>query len=228
MKVAIIQPSYIPWRGYFDIINSVDIFVFYDDVQYTTRDWRNRNRIKTKDGLQWLTVPVCNPHHSIINDIKIDNSIKWRDKHLRSIYHAYSSSKFFNEYFDELAEALFSEVDKLSSLDINLTHWIMRKIGINTHTICSSSLNPQGKKTERLIDMLVKLGADTYLSGPSASIYLNQDLMLRNGINVEFKKYNYDPYIQLYGDFECNVSIIDLLFNMGPKSIEFIHCNEKK
>lgn len=222
MRVGIIQPNYIPWRGYFDFISAVDTFVFLDDVQYTSRDWRNRNRIKTAQGLRWLTVSVRSPHRQRICEATIDDSTQWRKKHLQSLRHAYGTAPFFQPYFAEFSDLLQQETS-LSTLDIRLSRWIMDKLNIHVPTILSSELAPQGNSTARLIDILQKLGADTYLSGPAAAAYLDTDIFQRHHIRLEFKTYDYLPYSQLHGHFISEVSVLDLLFNTGPEAPRYLH-----
>lgn len=222
MKVGIIQPSYIPWRGYFDFIASVDLFIFYDDVQYSKQSWRNRNQIKTISGPVWLTVPVYDPHMGEIRNVQINNKVNWRKKQLRAIELAYSRAPFFQEYFDEFSAILSREEDSLCTLDIRLTHWIMEKLAIGTPTMLASDLGAQGSRTERLVDILKKVNASSYLSGPSASAYLDIPLLRINGIDVEYKSYEYEPYQQLHGEFVSAVSVLDLLFNTGSDARSFL------
>lgn len=222
MKVGIIQPSYIPWRGYFDFIDSVDLFIFYDDVQYSKQSWRNRNRIKTHTGVSWLTVPVYDPHMALIKDVQINNTVNWRDKQLKTMEYAYSDAPYFQNYFPEFSEILKQHENCLCALDIRLTTWLMEKLEIKTTVMLASELDAKGSRTDRLVDVLTKVKADSYLSGPSASAYLDIPLLRSYGIDVEYKSYDYKPYPQLYGEFEPAVSVLDLLFNTGPKARDFL------
>lgn len=223
MRVGIIQSSYIPWRGYFDFINSVDLFVFYDDVQYTPQNWRNRNLIKTPNGLQWLTVPV---HHDKlsqkINETRISSNQGWKQKHLRSISQNYSKSSYFSAYINEFSAILNSDYETLSDLNKKLIQWLMTCLSIRTPIIDSTSFNLNGKSTQRIIKLLETVGADTYLSGPSASSYLDLNLFREAGISLEYKTYDYAPYPQLHGDFAPSVSVLDLMFCMGDKAKDYI------
>lgn len=222
MKAGIIQPSYIPWRGYFDFIDSVELFIFYDDVQYSKQSWRNRNQIKTSSGLTWLTVPVYDPHMGAIMNVQINNKVNWRKKQLRTIELSYYGAPFFMEYFDEFSDILRQDEDNLCALDIRLTRWLMEKLAITTPTILASELGASGSKTERLVDILKKVKADCYLSGPTASAYLDIPMLRSNGIDVEYKSYDYELYPQLYGEFIPAVSVLDLLFNTGPEAWKFL------
>lgn len=217
MKIGVIQSSYIPWRGYFDFIASVDVFVFYDDVQYTKSDWRNRNRIKTPKVTEWLTVPVRYKEGSqLICETSIDHSTSWQEKHLRKMQENYREAPYAQAVLDILASVPADQFETISNLNIVLTKRICEYFCITTPLITSSDLSLVGKKTDRLIDLLKKLNATTYLSGPSAEAYLDKDAFRRNGIRLEYKSYNYDPYPQLWGKFEGAVTVLDLIANCGP------------
>jgi hypothetical protein len=223
MKVAIIQSNYIPWRGYFDIINDVDLFVFYDDVQYTRRDWRNRNKIKSSSGAEWLTVPVDDSHRTLkIHETKIKYSTNWNKEHIRKLHLSYGKAPYFPIYFDELADLLARPFQTISELNISLCSWLMRKLSIYTQTTISTQFDCHGTRTERLIDLLEKVSATSYLSGPSAKSYLDEDLFRVHKIGLEYKNYYYPSYSQLFGDFIGEVSVLDLLFNKGPQAPDYL------
>lgn len=229
MRVGIIQSNYIPWRGYFDFIAQVDMFIFYDDLQYTKRDWRNRNKIKEKDGIAWLTVPVSFTQSAPrkICETSIDFTQNWQKKHQSRLYHAYAKSAHFNRYFPDYCSIIEMRHNSISELNTQLIHWLMKCLGITTPTRVSSELNVTGSKTERLINILTTLGATHYLSGPAAADYLDLELFRRAGIQLEYKSYDYQPYPQLHGAFDGNVSVLDLLFNMGGQAGEYLHsCRE--
>ena len=222
---AIIQPSFLPWRGFFDIIHRSDIFVFLDDVQFDKHSWRNRNKIKTANGTQWVTVPVLvtGKFGQKILETKIRNNISWKKKILNAIYYSYKKSTFFEEYFPTLEESLSREWDLIADLDIFLTEEIMKMLGIKTVTCRSSVLGITAiDKNERILQICQKAGISCYISGPSAKDYMNSTFYKRNGITVEFMDYNYPSYQQLYRPFDPQVSIIDLLFNMGPEAPRYI------
>ena len=216
MKIGVIQSSYIPWRGYFDFIASVDTFVFHDDIQYTKSDWRNRNRIKTPKGTEWLTVPVHYKETAqLICETNIDYSTLWQQKHLRKIQESYSETPYVKVAVDILASVKFNQPATISNLNIELTKRICDYLLITTPLIVSSDFSLVGSKTHRLIDLLKKLQATTYLSGPSADAYLDKDAFRRNGIRLEYKSYDYYPYPQLWGAFEGAVTVLDLIANCG-------------
>lgn len=220
MKVGAIQSSYIPWRGYFDFIRSVDLFVFLDDVQYTQRDWRNRNRIKTAAGPRWLSVPVkyshsCPPR---IADAVIENAPCWVDEHCRKFRAHYRAAPFLETALALLDPGKLPGGTTISTLNVYLTRRICTYFGITTPTILSTELQLEGKKTERLIEMLKKLGATSYLSGPAADAYLDKNRFRDENICLEYKTYAYDSYPQLWGAFEGGVTILDLIANCGPEA----------
>lgn len=217
MRVGVIQPSFIPWRGYFDFMANVDAFVFLDDVQYSKNGWRNRNRIKTPEGSEWITVPVR--HRSLaqlIRDTEIDDQKDWRESHLRLWHENYGTAPYYQEILELLGDMGRKTVGTISELNIALTRKIADYLQIGTRTMLSSELQVSGTKTDRLIDLMKKLHATTYLSGPSADAYLDKDSFQKNGIRLEYKSYDYGPYPQLWGPFEGAVTVLDLIANCGP------------
>lgn len=222
-KVAILQSNYIPWKGYFDMIASVDEFILYDDVQFTKNDWRNRNKIKTKNGLQWLSVPVGQDINRQIRSVEIKES-QWQAKHWASIFHAYKHSP----YFDDLAsilQPLFleSNYSNLSKLNRNLIEFVCAQLGIATKISNSWDYELIAGQTDRLVSLCLQAGATEYVTGPSARQYLKEELFIKSSIAVRWFEYNdYPKYPQLWGDFEHGVSVIDLLFNTGPNAPNYM------
>jgi hypothetical protein len=223
MKCVILQPSYIPWRGYFDQINRADVFVFYDDVQYDKHGWRNRNQIKTAQGRQWLTIPV----HSggvvekaiPINQVGIDWSRPWNASHWKALTFAYRRAPFFHTYAT-LLEPFYQRHDVLlADFTIDLTVALARALGIqHTRFMRSSEMDASGQKTDRLLQILIQLGADHYISGPSARDYIENDKFTSAGITLEYMDYHYPEYPQFHPPFDPFVSILDLLFMTGPEA----------
>jgi WbqC-like protein family len=223
--IAVVQSNYIPWRGYFDLINSVDEFILYDDVQYTIRDWRNRNIIKTSSGPLWLTIPVevKGKYFQKIKDTRISDPT-WRRRHWATIVHSYSRAKYFPMQ-KELFEELYLQADDklLSHVNYHFIIAICRILGIRTTITWSMDYNLNGDKTERLVDLCKQSGATKYLSGPAAKAYLNEDLFKSEGIAVSYMDYSgYPEYMQLYPPFLSEVSIIDLIFNEGPQATDYM------
>ncbi len=223
MRVGIIQSNYLPWRGYLDFIGDCDVFVFHDDLQYTKGDWRNRNRIKTSRGETWISVPV---HHGTVSqricDTEIDYSQPWIRRHVNLITESYRDAPFFKAYAAELFERLNVRYESISELNIALLRWLLSVFGIGTRLEMSSAFSPSGPKTERLVGLLEAIGADCYLSGPAARAYLDEGMLRAAGIRLEYKCYDYPEYPQLWGGFVGNVSVIDLLFNMGPDAKDYL------
>ncbi|MGA7723579.1 MAG: WbqC family protein [Ignavibacteriaceae bacterium] len=231
MTVGIIQSNYIPWKGYFDFIDDVDLFVFHDDLQYTKGDWRNRNKIKTISSTTWLTVPVkYRSTIQLIAETEIDYSQRWQQKHLNQIKENYHRAPFFGRIFNEFSQILLDKYETISNLNLSLIKWIMNKLNIKTPVILASELKPIGSKTERLIDILTKLNASAYLSGPSAENYLDYTLFENSGIGLAYKTYNYKEYTQQFQPFDGTVTVLDLMFNKGFDVREYfksINCNTK-
>jgi WbqC-like protein family len=224
-RIAISQSNYIPWKGYFDSINSVDEFVLYDDMQYTRRDWRNRNKIKTKDGLQWLTIPVevKGKYFQKINETKISDP-KWGQDHWNSILHNYKKAPFFNEY-KSVFEPLYlnNNEENLSKVNYLFIKAVCDILGIKTKLIWSSEFDLLEDRNERLVDICKQRDATDYYSGPAAKFYMDESLFNKNNINVHYFDYSgYPIYNQLHGEFENAVSMLDLLFNEGPRTTEFM------
>lgn len=217
-KVAILQSNYIPWKGYFDLIAAVDEFILYDDMQYTRRDWRNRNQIKTPHGLKWLTVPVevKGKYHQSIKDTQISGD-KWAEDHLKALTLNYSKAPFFDEVLEWLMPIYTNQPPSdLSTLNLKLIVAICNYLEIPTKITSSSDyLLPDGK-TERLVGLCMQAGASEYISGPSAKNYIEPELFSDANIKLSWFDYEgYSEYPQLWGPFEHGVTILDLLMNCG-------------
>jgi hypothetical protein len=228
-KALILQSNYIPWKGYFYAIKEVDVFVMYDDVQYTKNDWRNRNLIKSKSGLQWLTIPIETKNKSCqkINEAKIVNSF-WANKHLLSIKHNYSRATYYKQYIP-FFEDLYNSCKSNYLIDINrifLTK-ICELLEIKTTIIHSSDYDLKStNKTERIVEMCSKINVSDYYSGPAARAYIETDLFDRANINLHYFNYgNFPTYQQLYLPFLHEVSIIDVILNTGSDAKNYIEKN---
>jgi len=219
MKVAILQSNYIPWRGYFDLIHDADVFVFYDCVQYTKNDWRNRNIIYTRNGKQWLTIPVSSDAvKGTIDEVQLINS-RWQQKHHRALFIGYKQAPFFPQ-LEELANEflLARQWTSLSELNKHLIMSISRRLGCKTKFVNARELSPRGNRVERLIDILRKIGASHYISGKAAAGYLfgKEALFHEHGVELLYKEYAaYKPYRQLADPFEQSVSILDMVANLS-------------
>ena len=222
-KVAILQSNYIPWRGYFDIINKVDVFVVYDEVQYTKNDWRNRNKIKTPHGPAWLTIPVRRERlHQTIGETRVARS-DWNIKHWASIKANYSKAPFFEKY-EETFRRLYLDTNTplLSEINLKFLRAIISVLGIHTEIVDSRTLNLSGDRNERLIQAIKAVDGTHYLSGPAAKDYLDIGAFNAHGIQVEWMDYSgYRSYPQLHPPFCAGLSILDAIFNCGPGLPEF-------
>lgn len=223
-RVAILQSNYLPWKGYFDIIGLVDEFVIYDEVQYTKNDWRNRNKIKTPSGIQWLTIPVLQKKLSQkVSETEVAFT-NWGSKNWNAIRSNYGRAPYFKA-MSEPFETFYTTSHFTRLTDINL--WLIKHIcsvlGITTRIVDSTAYTLEGDATERLIGVCKQAGAEIYLSGPSAKNYLRENLFSEAGLKVEWMDYrNYPEYPQLYPPFAHEVSIIDLLFNAGDKASQYM------
>lgn len=224
MRVAILQPSYLPWLGFFEQMSHSDKFVLLDDVQYTRRDWRNRNRIRVKEGWAWLTVPVLqkSKFSQSLLETRIDNSVSWRKKHLESLRQHYCKAPFFEKYFPRCQQVYEKDWTFLFDLCQETIHLLKEEIGIDTPLLRSSEMKTCGEKTQRLISICRELGATHYLSGEAASDYIEEEDFTSQGIELEYQKYQHPVYPQRYPGFEPYLSTIDLLFNCGEQSLNIL------
>jgi hypothetical protein len=229
-RAAILQSCYIPWKGYFDIIAAVDVFVIYDDVKYSKNHWHNRNLIKTQHGLKWLTVPVSRDHdnNGSIDSMRITGP--FADRHWRSIAQSYARAPFFRNYSEKL-ESCFKKaanLDNLSAVNILFLKTLCEELGIGTEIVSSRDLTAQGSRTERLANICREVGASIYLSGPAAKAYLDNEVFAKSGIGVEWMDYSsYPHYSQLHGTFAHGVTILDLILNKGPDARNFLKSGVK-
>lgn len=237
MKCAIMQPTYIPWCGYFDLIDQVDRFVFLDTVQVVKGSWSVRNRIKTQQGELCLTISLKrtkSKYETMFYEALINYEQQWIDKHLKSIQIAYSKALYFNEVYSFLEKLIESKKNTLSEFNINIIKNIAFKIGINKEFIKASELrNINGKKDALVVSICKAIGCDYYLSPAGAYVYIEKNSpggeFPKNGINLYYQNYVHPIYNQLYGDFMPYMSVIDLIFNCGfKKSLEVIKRGRKE
>jgi hypothetical protein len=224
-RVAIVQSNYIPWKGYFDLLNSVDEFVLYDDMQFTRRDWRNRNLIKTPRGAQWLTIPVAvkGRYMQKICETRISEP-DWGARHWSTLVHNYAKAPFF-ELYRPVFEPLYHQgEDLLSKVNFVFLRAICGILGIATRISWSMDYRPLKEgKTERLVDLCKRAGGTHYVSGPAARDYIDVRRFKEAGIALSFFDYSgYPEYPQRFGDFEHHVTVLDLLFNTGPQAPRFM------
>ena len=224
-KVAILQSNYIPWKGYFDIINMVDEFVIFDTAQYTKRDWRNRNRIKTPDGAMWLTIPVQSKHsRQTIEQTQVSGN-EWAEKHWHSITRSYGRAPHYGAWRDDV-HSLYEHAATLTKLsDINrfFICGICKTLQINTKISRSSDYQLLDGKTQKVLGICQQSGASTYVTGPAAKAYIDEELFDEAGISIEWVDYSdYPPYAQRFLPFDGNVSILDLIMNTGSEATHYM------
>jgi hypothetical protein len=215
--VAVLQPGYLPWLGYFDLMRSADVFVVYDDVQFDKHGWRNRNRVKCEHGLQWLTVPVR--HHGLgkprILDVEVDSSKEWARKHVATIRQCYAHAPNLEPYASELEETLAMPWRRLVDLDLAVSALLAGWLEVEATIARSSEIGGGGSRSERLLGLCLGLGADRYRSGEAAREYLDVELFHRNGVEVEWQNLDHPVYPQQHGPFVSHLSALDVILNCG-------------
>lgn len=218
--LAVLQPGYLPWLGFFDQMNRADVFVYYDDVQYDKHGWRNRNRVKSASGPVWLTVPVRHSGLGMppIDQVEIDNRLPWSRKHIQTLAQLYARAPYRDVYLPTLQEILDRPWAHLVDLDIHLSETIRDWLSIDCEIHVASGLSIHGEQSGRLLALCRHFGADTYLTGDSARDYLDIGSFANHGILVEWQNYRHPVYPQLHGDFVSHLSVVDLLLNAGPHS----------
>lgn len=224
-KVAILQSNYIPWKGYFDMIAAVDEFILYDDMQYTRRDWRNRNQLKTPQGVQWLTIPVRakGKYFQKIRDTEIE-SADWAETHWKALVQNYRRAPCFSEIAKWLEPIYLGEpCSHLSPLNRRFIEAICEYLSIKTIISNSWDYTLVDGKTERLVDLCMQAKATEYISGPAAKDYVDEKIFADKGVTLSWFDYaDYPNYPQLWGDFVHGVTILDLLFNCGKESPRYM------
>jgi hypothetical protein len=228
-RVAIVQSNYIPWKGYFDLIAAVDEFILYDDMQFTKNDWRNRNKIKTPQGVAWLSVPVGQDINRRIRDVEIHNP-QWQAKHWKTLSANYSRSSCFAEVAEWLEPIYLGKQHMyLSALNRELIEAICRYLDIPTRLSNSWDYVLGEGKTERLVDLCRQAGATEYISGPAAAGYLDAAQFAASGVALAWFDYaGYPEYPQPWGLFEHGVTVLDLLFNCGKESVSYMKCGKMR
>jgi hypothetical protein len=228
MKIAVHQPQYLPWLGYFDKMAHCDAFVFLDSVQYKHREFQNRNRIRTPEGWMWLTVPVSThgAREQLISDTKINNTFPWQRKHLHAIKNNYERSQYFSKHFPFFLDLYSKRWETLIELNVHIINYIAGQLKIKTEIMFESDIKTTTKASARILEICKKLNAETYVSGIGGKNYLKEDIFKQENIIVDYKDFKHPTYTQLYmrdkNNFEPYMSAIDLLFNHGEKSREIL------
>lgn len=232
MRVAICQPTYLPWIGYFDLIDQVDTFVLLDTVQFDKRSWQQRNRIKTPQGLQWITIPVVSRgrYDQTIQTVEVVGT-EFVRTHLKSLQLNYSPARYFSQFFPEFSSILTGVApgSRLANLNVRLLRWFVDILGIQTPLVLASSLNEEGKRTSLLANICRRLGASQYISPRGSAEYLLGDLSIMTDAKVEtfFQHYVHPEYEQRFPPFVPFASVIDLVFNEGERAIEIIRSGRR-
>lgn len=224
MRVAVLQPSYLPWMGYFGMIDLADIFVFYDDVQFSAQCWQQRNRIKLATGQwTWLSVPVIHNFGQKINEVQINTS-NWKKKHWATIYQSYAKAPYFKQYQNDIESIYSREWKLLSDLNIFIVTRFSELLEVHIPQFKRSSDfgDIPGMKTDRLLQVLEHLGADTYIANPGSKDYLEIDKFKEQAIKVYWYEFLHPTYPQIRGEFIPYMSVLDLLCNTGPESVNYI------
>lgn len=227
------QPNYLPYLGFFHKVAQADVFAIVDNVQFVKRGtfgWMNRNRIRTKDGWMWLTVPVLTKgkYRQLISDTKINNDLLWANKHFNSLYHNYHRAEYFKKYIDFFEDIYKRHWERFSDLSIEIISYLIKELGIDVKVERCSQIGVTGKATGYVIDMCKRLKSDTYLSGTHGKDYLEESLFLKERIKLVFQEFTHPIYKQQFEGFVPELSVIDLLFNQGPKSLDIILGGENK
>lgn len=223
--VAIMQPTYLPWLGYFDLMDQCDTVVLLDSVQFDRRSWQQRNRVKTPQGELWLTVPVLSKgrRENRICEVEIDRSRRFEERHIRTLEHFYARARFYHEYIDELTAILRKGHVYLADLAIELICWLRKRLGIDGELVRSSTLGVEGRKVGLLVSVCQRVGAARYISPPGAKTYIEADnLFPENGIELRYHSYQHPEYRQLCDGFIPQLSVVDLLLNEGDSSLAII------
>lgn len=227
MVVAAHQPQYLPWLGYFDKIDTADVFVLLDDVQYKKNEWQNRNKIKTAQGWQWLTVPVMYKYPQLINEVEINNKVNWQHKQRQAILSNYRRAPFYGRLAEFFEDIFSTSWQRISELNIGVIRGLTAILGIDTPLYVASELEefPQDAD-ERLIAITKHFVADTYLAGRGGRGYMDLEKYNQNGITLIFQDFKHPVYRQLFGQFEPFMSVVDLIFNHGDESLTIIRGNK--
>ena len=218
-----LQPGYLPWLGFFDQMRRADVFVYYDDVQFDKHGWRNRNRVKAPAGPHWLTVPVLHHGKPRILEVEIDRRTPWARRHIGTIRQFYAKAPFAEPYVGGLEELLGRPWERLVDLDLALAAQMAEWLGVRTPVERSSALGIQGQRSERLLRLCQHFGAERYLSGSAARVYLDVELFARHGIEVVWQDFAHPTYPQQHGEFVPYLSAIDLLMNCGDRSAAILN-----
>ena len=227
MNVAIHQPQFLPWLGYFDKLESADVFILLDTVQFKKHEWQNRNRIRVKDGWQWLTVPIIDRFPERIDQVEINNRTDWQRKHCQALRLHYGRAPFWEPLGPELISFLERPWLRLNELNVSVVDLLCRHLSIRTRYIQASGIPAREEPTDRLIDLCRAVGGTGYLAGESGPSYMDVSRFLQSGITIQVQSYSHPEYPQRYQPFVSHLSVVDLLFNCGPQSLEILRSGRR-
>jgi hypothetical protein len=222
VKIAIHQPQYLPWLGYLDKIDSADVFILLDTVQYKKHEWQNRNRVRTKDGWQWLTVPIIDRFPQRIDQVEINGRVDWQRKHCQALRLHYAKTQYWNLLSADLLGLIEQPWTRISDLNAAVLGLLCHPLGIRTPRVLASTLAARDEPTDRLIDLCRAVGGTVYLAGQGGLEYMDLARFRDSGIRLEVQAYQHPEYPQRYQPFVSHLSVLDLLFNCGPRSLEII------
>jgi hypothetical protein len=219
MRVTIHQPQFMPWLGYLDKIDQADLFIVLDTVQFKKNEWQNRNRIRTANGWQWLTVPVLHRFGQRIHEVSINQTANWRAQHLRALEMHYARAPYRERYLAELRGLYERRWEKLTDLNLSVIEWLLDSFGITTPVRRASEWQAREDPTARLIDLCRSACATEYLAGPGSDRYMDKPRFEASGITLAMQAFQHPRYRQLYEPFEPNLSAIDVLLIQGPEAL---------
>jgi len=233
VKVAIHQPQYLPWLGYFDKLDSADVLILLDTVQFKKHEWQNRNRIRTKDGWQWLTVPIVDRFPERIDQVEINGRTDWQRKHGQALRQHYGSAPYWAPLGPELTALLQEPWARLRDLNIAVLDLLCRHLGIKTPRRLASTMEAREEPTDRLVDLCCAVGGTVYLAGQGAVSnvdgvpYMDVGRFPQAGIQVQVQDYQHPEYPQRYTPFVSHLAVVDLLFNCGPESLQILRSGRR-
>jgi hypothetical protein len=233
VRVAIHQPHYLPWLGYLDKLDSADVFIVLDTVQFKKHEWQNRNRIRTKDSWQWLTVPIVDRFPERIDRVEINGRTDWQRKHAQALRLHYGSAPHWASAGPELTALLQKEWTRLCDLNLAVLDLLCRSLAITTPRRLASTLQAREEPTDRLIDLCRAVGGTVYLAGQGAArpqgaeSYMDFGRFSRAGIQVQVQDYRHPEYPQRYTPFVSHLAVVDLLFNCGPESLQILRSGRR-
>jgi hypothetical protein len=222
MRVTIHQPQFLPWLGYLDKIDQTDRFIVLDNVQFKKNEWQNRNRIRTAQGWQWLTVPVLHDFGQLLRDVRINPTAHWKDQHLRALEMHYAKAPFRDRYLGDLTMLYREPWERLSDLNVAVVRWLLGAFGIQTPISLASEYASREDATERLIDLCRAVGATRYLAGAGAEDYMNKQQFEASGLILEVQAFRHPVYRQCYEPFTPGMAAVDLLFTCGPQALQVL------